>query len=81
MWSVEHRRAARADAGDSASDWSAENTDPALIAHVADRVGEYLRPATLRRMRAEWRDAPGLEAELGDHQSPVRAADTGGPRP
>jgi aminoglycoside phosphotransferase (APT) family kinase protein len=63
MWSVEHRRAARdaAAAGASGSDWSAENTDPALIAHVADRVAEYLRPDTLRRMRAEWLADPGLD--------------------
>ena len=65
MWSVEHRRAARADPGAAARDWSADNTDPALIAHVADRVAEYLRPETLRRMRAEWLSAPGLDAELG----------------
>ena len=66
MWSVEHRRAARADAGEPAPDWSAENTDAQLIAHVAGRVSEYLRPDTLRRMRAEWLDAPGLAAELPD---------------
>jgi aminoglycoside phosphotransferase (APT) family kinase protein len=66
MWSVEHRRAARAgaDAADSAADWSAENSDPELIAHVAERVGEYLRPATLQRMRAEWLADDGLAARL-----------------
>ncbi len=64
MWSVEHRRAARAAAGESARDWSAENTDPAVIAHVADRVALYLRPRTLRRMRAEWLGEPGLDAYL-----------------
>ncbi|WP_169816595.1 aminoglycoside phosphotransferase family protein [Rhodovibrio salinarum] len=66
MWSVEHRRAARTDAAGHGRDWSADNTDPALIAHVADRVAEYLRPETLRRMRAEWLAAPGLAAEIGD---------------
>jgi len=66
MWSVEHRRAARAQAGESARDWSAENTDPAVIAHVAGRVALYLRPQTLRRMRAEWLGEPGLDAYLGD---------------
>jgi hypothetical protein len=64
MWSVEHRRAARAAADDTARDWSAENTDPAVIAHVADRVALYLRPETLRRMRAEWLGDPGLDATL-----------------
>jgi aminoglycoside phosphotransferase (APT) family kinase protein len=66
MWSVEHRRSARADAhaADAAADWSAENTDPAVIAHVADRVAEYLRPETLERMRAEWLASDGLAARL-----------------
>ena len=64
MWSVEHRRSAHAAADESARDWSAENTDPALIAHVADRVAEYLRPETLRRMRAEWLCDPSLDAEV-----------------
>ena len=65
MWSVEHRRAAQAPTGESARDWSADNTDPALIAHVAGRVADYLRPRTLRRMRAEWLETPGLNGELG----------------
>lgn len=42
-------------------DWSAENSDPALIAHVAGRVEDYLSAATLQRMRAEWLDTPTLE--------------------
>jgi aminoglycoside phosphotransferase (APT) family kinase protein len=71
MWSVEHRRAARADATDSGRDWSAENTDPALIAHVAARVGDYLRPRTLRRMRAEWLGDPGLDAAIGTGDAPA----------
>lgn len=64
MWSVEHRRAARAAADENARDWSAETTDPAVIAHVADRVALYLHPQTLRRMRAEWLGDPGLDREL-----------------
>lgn len=64
MWSVEHRRSARTHASEDARDWSAANTDPALIAHVAGRVAEYLRAQTLRRMRAEWLETPGLEGEL-----------------
>ena len=61
-WSVLHRRSQRGDKHRAASteDWSAENSDPALIAHVAGRVADYLAPETLRRMRAEWLDRPSL---------------------
>jgi len=38
----------------STEDWSAENSDPALIAHVAGRVDDYLSPAALALMRADW---------------------------
>jgi len=61
-WRVLHRRERLAEKhrADSTEDWSAENSDPALIAHVADRVADYLSPAVLRRMRAEWLGRPGL---------------------
>jgi len=62
-WQVLHR-GARQEAKHTAvstEDWSAENTDPALIAHVAGRVAEYLSAPILRRMRAEWLGAPSLE--------------------
>ncbi len=62
-WSVLHvasQLGAKHRAG-STEDWSAENSDPALIAHVAGRVAEYLSPAVLRRMRAEWLGQPSLE--------------------
>ncbi len=55
-WSVLSGRA-RTEAkheAQSTEDWSAENSDPALIAHVAGRVADYLAPATLVRMRSEW---------------------------
>ena len=63
-WRVMHRRdrAAGKHAAESAEDWSAENTDPATIAHVAGRVADYLSPASLARMRGEWQDEPSLEA-------------------
>ena len=63
-WSVLHRRAGLEGkhAAASTEDWSAENTDPATIAHVAGRVADYLSPATLARMRGEWRAEPTLEA-------------------
>jgi len=62
-WSVLQRESRRADkhAAESTEDWSAENTDPTLIVHVAGRVAEYLSPAILARMRAEWLDSPTLE--------------------
>lgn len=64
-WRVLHARARRAeeDRAESAEDWSAENTDPATIAHVAERVADYLDPETLKAMRGEWLGRPGL-AEL-----------------
>ncbi len=65
-WKVLHR-ATRLDSKHKAAsteDWSAENTEAALIAHVAGRVAEYLNAATLRRMRAEWLDEPGLAAMI-----------------
>ena len=62
-WQVLHRRAGLRGKETAASteDWSAENSDPALIAHVAGRVADYLSPATLRRMRAEWLGRPSVD--------------------
>ncbi len=62
-WSVLRRRA-RLEAKHAAAgteDWSAENSDPALIAHVAGRVADYLSEPTLKRMRGEWLGAEPLE--------------------
>ena len=63
MWSVQHRGEAKsADALEaSGSDWSASKSEAALIAHVAGRVAEYLRPDIIARMRGEWLAAPGLD--------------------
>jgi aminoglycoside phosphotransferase (APT) family kinase protein len=68
-WSVLHRRAGLAGKHDAAAteDWSAENSDPALIAHVAGRVADYLSPATLARMRGEWQGEPSLAATIAAH--------------
>ncbi len=62
-WRVLHARARREDRdrNDSAEDWSAENTDPATIAHVAERVADYLAPETLKAMRGEWLNRPGIQ--------------------
>ncbi len=56
---LEDKHAAR-----STEDWSAENSDPALIAHVAERVRDYLSPTTLRRMRGEWQGPGSLRDRL-----------------
>ena len=66
-WSVAHRKARleAKQAAESTEDWSAENTDPALIAHVADRVATYLSPEILRRMTGEWREEPLLDELIG----------------
>ncbi len=63
-WRVLNRSAAlqAKHAAASTEDWSAENTDPALITHVAGRVEEYLSAPILKRMRAEWLGEPGLQA-------------------
>lgn len=56
-WRVQSGQAARAGKprGDSAEDWSAELSDAALIAHVADRVADYLHPETIEQVRRDWR--------------------------
>ena len=66
-WSVAHRkgRLEAKQAAESTEDWSAENSDPALIAHVAGRVATYLSPEILRRMTAEWREEPLLDELIG----------------
>lgn len=66
-WSVAHRRARlnTKQEAENTEDWSAENTDPALIAHVADRVATYLSPGILRQMYGEWREQPTLDSLIG----------------
>ena len=61
-WRVESRKQ-RVEAKHSAAateDWSAENRDAALIAHVEDRTRDYLSAATVESIRAEWRTPGGL---------------------
>ncbi len=62
-WRVLHGRSRRKgqDINESAEDWSAENTDPTTIAHVAERVADYLAPETLEAMRNEWLGQPELQ--------------------
>jgi hypothetical protein len=42
----------------------------------ADRVALYLRPETLRRMRAEWLGTPGLDRELASAHRASRSRET-----
>lgn len=53
--------------GGSTEDWSSELSDPALVAHVADRVDHYLDPATIERVRQDWRGDNALTALLGNN--------------
>lgn len=55
-WAVESRDDLVADKHEAASaeDWSADNTDRALIDHVAGRVRCYLSDEVIQRVRAEW---------------------------
>jgi hypothetical protein len=67
-WRVESSRASRQDRARtvSAEDWSADLSDPTLIAHVKGRVDQYLTPETIARVRADWRAGGALSALLGD---------------
>ena len=66
-WRVKSQEAALTGdrAGRSTEDWSAELSEPALVAHVADRVEHYLDPATIERVRRDWRGDNALTGLLG----------------
>lgn len=40
--------------GQSTENWSADLSEDALVAHVADRVDDYLDPETIARVRTDW---------------------------
>lgn len=67
-WAVESRDAALVDkhAAASAEDWSADNTDGALIDHVADRVRCYLSDSIIDRVRSEWEEKNSLTDLLSE---------------
>ncbi|MEQ9489382.1 MAG: aminoglycoside phosphotransferase family protein [Alphaproteobacteria bacterium] len=44
----------------STEDWSADNTDRALVDHVADRVTTYLDPSIIDRVRQDWAEGSPL---------------------
>ncbi|MEK9661503.1 MAG: phosphotransferase [Alphaproteobacteria bacterium] len=65
-WCAKWRVQSRATVGGSGTEnWSAELSAPELVAHVADRVADYLDPATIARVRADWRGDNTLTALLG----------------
>lgn len=61
-WRVRSGLAAKPDklAAADTEDWSAELTGAGLIAHVRDRVDDYLRPDTIARVRLDWSSPDGL---------------------
>lgn len=65
-WRVQSRkqRLEAKHAADATEDWSAENRDAALIAHVESRTRAYLSAEIVERIRAEWQGAGGLAAML-----------------
>jgi len=65
-WRVESKKGKVAGKHEAAAteDWSAENRDAALIAHVEARTRDYLSAETVERIRAEWREPGGLAAML-----------------
>ncbi len=67
MWRVQSRkqRVEAKHAAAATDDWSAENRDRALIAHVEDRTRDYLNAETVENIRTEWRSPGGLATSLG----------------
>ncbi len=65
-WRVESRKAAVAgkEAADNTEDWSADNRDARLVAHVEERTRDFLSAPTVDRIRAEWRDGSELGSAL-----------------
>jgi len=61
-WRVQSRkeRVEAKHAAEVTEDWSAENRDAALIAHVEGRTRAYLSAEIVERIRIEWRDPAGL---------------------
>lgn len=51
-WQVQSREAAGV--SDSTENWSAELSEDSLVAHVADRVADYLDPDTIAQVRTDW---------------------------
>ena len=60
LWRVENQKAAKEDLSSDSRDWSAQKSDPALIAHVKERVDHYLSPRAIVRMTDEWKSRQNL---------------------
>ena len=58
-------------AGAGTENWSSAASDPALVGHVAERVADYLSPATLARMADDWAADSPLR-----RSSPSRASES-----
>lgn len=63
-WCAKWRVQQAKPAADGTENWSAANSDAALVTHVAERVADYLSPATLTRMRADWATGSPLQESL-----------------
>jgi len=65
-WRLESKKARleAKHAAEATEDWSAENRDAALIAHVEARTRDYLSAATVERIRAEWSEPGGLASMI-----------------
>lgn len=51
-WKVQSRELAGVST--STENWSAELSEDSLVAHVADRVADYLDPGTIAQVRTDW---------------------------
>lgn len=65
-WCAKWKVQSREEAGISSSteNWSAELSEDALIAHVADRVADYLDPETIARVRTDWSEPDATIASV-----------------
>ena len=65
-WRVESRKLSVSgkEAAENTEDWSADNRDAQLMAHVEDRTRDFLSAATIDRIRSEWIGHGDLVAAL-----------------
>ena len=65
-WRVESRKHSilSKEVAENTEDWSAENRDFQLMAHVEERTRDFLSTATVDRICAEWRTGSELTAAL-----------------
>jgi hypothetical protein len=65
-WRVESRAASLSgkESAENTEDWSAENRDARLVAHVEERTRDFLSAPTIDRIRADWMAGGKLVAAL-----------------